>query len=272
MKFDVIIPTLDSESRLEAGVFRRVLKRIGEQIPLNRLIIVDDGSKDNTLKIAREFKALVIKGEGSLGKAREIGIKNVNTEWFYFIDDDNLISIDFHKRMWKHAKKSTGMIFARSIIPYDNYLVRYETILEKLRRFLGLRDHTEDRGYTGATLMRTNAVRGIQIPPVGRQEDYFIMRYCEEHGWKAEYASEIVVQHLSSKLPSLQTDYLEGYGLATVKSLSKQHLLASWLLTYAKSLMIFPYVRTQKVLEQMPKMYYLKYRGYCDGLKRFKQN
>jgi len=272
MKFDVVIPTLNSESRLEREVFRSVLKRIWEQIPVNMLIIVDDGSKDDTVNVAQEFKAVVIKGAGSLGKAREIGINNVKTEWFYFIDDDNLITPRFHERMWKHANKNVGMIFAQAIIPYDNYLVRYETTLGKLRRSLGLRDHTEDRGYTGATLMRTNAVRGIQIPPVGRQEDYFIMKHCEKQGWKVEYASEIVVLHLAPNLPSCQTEYFEGYGLAIVKAISKQRMLASWLLTYPKSLLIFPYVRTKKALSEIPRMYYLNYKGYCDGLNKFKRN
>jgi glycosyltransferase involved in cell wall biosynthesis len=57
---------------------------------VNRLIVVDDGSKDMTLDIEKEFDATVLRGIDSLGKAREIGVLNVETEWFYFIDD-NLI-------------------------------------------------------------------------------------------------------------------------------------------------------------------------------------
>jgi len=38
-----------------------------------------------------------LSGVGSLGKAQEIGIKNVETRWFYF-DDDNLIPRGFHNK------------------------------------------------------------------------------------------------------------------------------------------------------------------------------
>ncbi len=97
-KLDVVMPTLNSASRIGRDVFRNVLKRIFIEVPVNKMIVVDDCSKDETLDVLNEFDVTILKGTGSLGKAREIGIRNVETEWFYFIDDDNLIPHDFIKK------------------------------------------------------------------------------------------------------------------------------------------------------------------------------
>jgi hypothetical protein len=158
------------------------------------------------------------------------------------------------------------MIFPQSVIPYDNYVVKYEAMIGKLRRSLGLRDVVESRGYTGATLVRKQAVKRIRMPAVGRQEDYYIKKYCEHQNWKVKYASDIVVLHFNRHLPSYQIQYLEGYGMAMIKSVSRNRMLIAWFLTYPKSLITLPYVRNLNLLRDVPKMYYIKYRGYIDAV------
>jgi glycosyltransferase involved in cell wall biosynthesis len=239
---------------------------------VNRLIVVDDRSKDKTLDVLKEFNVTILNGAGSLGKAREIGIKNVETKWFYFVDDDNLIPRKFHERMWRYADEKTGMIFANAIIPFDNYMTRYESIVGKFRKTLGLKEVVENRGYTGATLVKTEALKQIEIPEIARQEDKFIKNYCEQHGWLVKYASDVVVLHLNQDLPKYKTQYLEGYGLAKLRAISQNRMLISWLLTYPKVLLAFPFVRIAKSLSNIPKMYYIKYRGYLDALKKSTHN
>jgi len=265
-KFDVVMPTLNSVSRIGEDIFRKVLQRIFTEIHVNRLIVVDDGSKDKTVDILKEFDVTLLNGVESLGKAREIGVRIVETKWFYFIDDDNLIPHGFHSKMWRYFDSKTGMIFPNAVIPYDNYIVRYETIIGKLRKAIGLKDTIESRGYTGATLVRTQAVSGIEVPEIARQEDKFIKNYCEQQGWLVKYASDVIVLHLNPNLPSYKTQYLEGYGLAKVKASSQKRILFSWLLSYPKSLFAFPYVRKSKALKELPRMYYIKYKGYVDAV------
>jgi hypothetical protein len=156
------------------------------------------------------------------------------------------------------------MIFANAIIPYDN---RYENIVGKLRKALGLREVVQERGYTGATLVRTQALEGIEVPNIARCEDRYIKSYCEHRGWIVKYASDVIVLHFHRDLPNYKTKYLEGYGLAKIKAISQKRMLISWLLAYPKSLIAFPYVRRAALLYEIPKMYYIKYRGYVDALK-----
>jgi len=260
-KLDVVMPTLNSVSRIGKSVFRKVLQRIFTEIPVNRLIVVDDRSTDETLDVLEEFDVTILSGVGSLGKAREIGIKNVETQWFYFVDDDNLIPRGFHNKMWRYVDSKTGMIFPKAVVPYDNYIVRYETIIGRLRKAMGLKDTVENRGFTGATLVRTQAISDIEIPKIARQEDKFIKNYCEHRGWLVKYASDVIVLHLNPNLPSYKTQYLEGYGLASKSGISKKNMF-SWLSTYLKVLLAFPFIRNSKVLKEIPKMYYVKYQGY----------
>jgi glycosyltransferase involved in cell wall biosynthesis len=271
MKFDVVLATMNSVSRIGEVMFRNVLKAICTRIPVNKLLAVDDGSQDQTFDVLRQFHAIFIKGQGSLGKAREIGIRNAETPWFYFVDDDNLVTPGFHGKMCKHIDERTGMIFPRAIIPYDSYNIKYEKLIWKFRSSLGLREAVLRRSYTGATLINKGAVEGIRIPAVARQEDYYIKKHCEENGWKVKYAPEAVVWHVSPALPSLRTNYLEGRGMAVVGAISKTRMLASWLLTYPKCLFALPYVRNRELLIEIPRMYFVKYKGYIDGRNQLGQ-
>ena len=267
MKFDVVMPTLNSVSRVGRKIFKMILKRIYSEIPVNRLLVVDDGSTDGTVEILREFNAVIIQGVGSLGKAREIGIRNVETEWFYFIDDDNLIPQQFHEKMWKHVNEKIGMIYPKSVIPFDNWLVRYEEVARIFRKTCGLKEVAEIRGYTGATLVRTRALSGINIPNIARYEDKYIKNYCEQKGWFVKYIPEIIVLHFHRDLLNYKTQYLEGYGMAKVRDIPRTRMIFSWLLTYPKSLIAYLYIRKTLLLKEVPKMYYMKYLGYSEALK-----
>jgi len=82
MKIDVVMLTKNSEY-----ILRRCLSSIYRNIPVNNLIVIDGFSKDNTVKILEEFNEKygnlrLIRDGGTRARAREIGIENVETEWF----------------------------------------------------------------------------------------------------------------------------------------------------------------------------------------------
>jgi len=84
---DVVICTKNS-----AETLRPVLERVIRYVPVNRLIIVDGGSEDGTVDIAREFGAEVhYDGGRGLGYARNMALGLVRTPIFAFIDGDAFI-------------------------------------------------------------------------------------------------------------------------------------------------------------------------------------
>ena len=76
----------------DAGTLRYVLKRVVRYVPLNRLIVIDGGSDDKSVEIAREFGAEIYLDEGrGLGYARSMALRLVETPIFAFIDGDTFI-------------------------------------------------------------------------------------------------------------------------------------------------------------------------------------
>jgi len=92
MKVDVVVLTKNSEPTLE-----KCLDSIYENVPVDRLIVIDGFSTDGTLSILRKYRekygnVVIVPESGTRAMARQRGIKLVKTEWFIFVDrgDENL--------------------------------------------------------------------------------------------------------------------------------------------------------------------------------------
>ena len=92
MKFSLIIPVYNSEKYLE-----KLLDSIFKQDYNNyEVIIVNDGSKDNSESIIKKFKAdnrlkyIYINNSGP-GVARKIGFNNSSGDLLFFIDSDDYL-------------------------------------------------------------------------------------------------------------------------------------------------------------------------------------
>jgi len=97
-KIDVVILTKNS-----AKTLKYVLHGVFNAIPVNKLVIVDYNSIDETLRIAKLYDAKIIKGAPNIATARYQGVLEVETEWFCFIDSDIYIFPSWYKQLkkWK---------------------------------------------------------------------------------------------------------------------------------------------------------------------------
>jgi glycosyltransferase involved in cell wall biosynthesis len=98
-KVDVVILTKNS-----ALTLKDVLQEVVCSIPFNNIIIVDGDSTDETLDIARQFGAKIIKGAWNLAFARRRGVLEVETEWFCFIDSDIYVFPSWYRQLERHKK------------------------------------------------------------------------------------------------------------------------------------------------------------------------
>ena len=70
------------------------------------LLIINDGSTDNSLSICKEFEEkdsrikLISVPNGGVSKARNIGLDNASAEYVTFIDSDDTIDIDFIQNLY----------------------------------------------------------------------------------------------------------------------------------------------------------------------------
>ncbi|MDH5754022.1 MAG: glycosyltransferase family 2 protein [Candidatus Bathyarchaeota archaeon] len=87
-KVSIIIPTYNSGETLA-----ECLKSIhGQNYLFYEVIVVDNFSSDDTLKIAKEFGAKIIQQKCNPALARNIGIANSTGKYILFLDSDQVLS------------------------------------------------------------------------------------------------------------------------------------------------------------------------------------
>jgi len=102
MDISVVIPTYNRYEFL-----KRALESIYAQtyLPLE-VIVVDDGSSDNTSQIKKDFPNITYLYQKNAGvsSARNLGIRNASCEWIAFLDSDDewlrdklALQVNFHK-------------------------------------------------------------------------------------------------------------------------------------------------------------------------------
>lgn len=210
MKVDVILLTKNSNK----PYFKLVLDQLYKTIPVNRLIVVDGGSTDGTLKVVSKYPRVVIINDshGNRATAREKGIKEVETDWFLFLDDDVILCNNWFKYAMRYMRKNVGAIQGIDI-PVERNVARdyYFTIARLRKRFKKRQLPSFERGFTGDTLIRTEVVKDIKIPKcLHFYEDYFIKRYVEKKGYRWVVTSVPFCLHLRFK-QNFKTFYEGNY-------------------------------------------------------------
>lgn len=80
------------------------------------IILVNDGSKDNSLSICHEWRKkddrIKVKSQDNQGLAgaRNTGLANCNGEWFYFVDGDDFLEIDAIEKILPYIDEETDLI------------------------------------------------------------------------------------------------------------------------------------------------------------------
>lgn len=141
MELSIIVPIYNVEDYLEECLESLYnIKNIKLEI-----ILVNDGSKDNSFKIMEKFKdiypektVIVDKKNGGLSSARNAGMKAAVGEYISFIDSDDFIDVDEFEKFFKEGQK------------------------DKLDVIVGnMRYYTPEK--TGAPLFRSDVVKNNKI-------------------------------------------------------------------------------------------------------------
>lgn len=120
----VIVPVYNVEKYLE-----RCLNSLVNQTLQNiEIIIVNDGTKDNSEEIIKKFiekypqKIVYLKKEnGGLSDARNYGMPYAKGEYIAFLDSDDYVEKDIYKEMYELAKKeNSDMVECDFLWEYPN--------------------------------------------------------------------------------------------------------------------------------------------------------
>lgn len=111
MPVSAIIPTYN-----RARYLRESLSSVlGQTHPPDQVIVVDDGSKDNTREVVAEFGSRVDyiwKPNGGKSTALNLGLRQATGDLIWIFDDDDIAEPDFLYRMMRALEENPGCGFA----------------------------------------------------------------------------------------------------------------------------------------------------------------
>ena len=123
----IIVPVYNVEKYLS----RCVDSILNQTFTDFELILVDDGSTDNSAKICDEYAEkdcrikVIHKENGGVSSARNVGLENAVGEYIMFCDSDDFVDKDWIKILLFYAKKNpTSLINCE----YCNYLINKDVI------------------------------------------------------------------------------------------------------------------------------------------------
>jgi glycosyltransferase involved in cell wall biosynthesis len=190
---DVVILTKNSERML-----RKCIDSVYENVPVNRLIVVDGYSTDGTVQIVKAFQerhgnVIYVQDGGTRGSARQAGINKVKGDWFMFVDSDVVLCKNWFDKAEKLIRDDVGAIWGMEIwsaLRKAKVLKLYERASLKI---------FEKRGGMHDLLIRRRAVEGIKVPcQLHTYEDAYVKSWICAKGYKVIGVYEPYCLHFRS--------------------------------------------------------------------------
>lgn len=110
-KVSVIVPFYNVEEYIEKCL-ESLINQTLEDI---EIIIVNDGSKDNSINIVKRYKekytekiTYIEKENGGLSDARNYGMPYAKGEYIAFLDSDDYVELDMYEKMYEKAEEENA--------------------------------------------------------------------------------------------------------------------------------------------------------------------
>jgi len=110
--FSIIVPIYNSEKYLDRCI-NSILRQTYHNI---ELILVNDGSTDNSLKICEYYKyydsrvKVVNKKNGGVSSARNCGMDFAGGDFIGFVDSDDYVDTNMYNRLYECIKDNTDLV------------------------------------------------------------------------------------------------------------------------------------------------------------------
>jgi glycosyltransferase involved in cell wall biosynthesis len=198
-EFDVslVVPVRNEEKSLPALLdsVRRQTRRPAE------VIVVDGGSTDATVKVARELAAasgteialnlrVIEATEATPGRGRNIGIAAARTEWVALTDAGIRLEPDWLECLWEAARADVEVQ-----VVYGNYEASVGSFFERCAALVYLPPKVERAGgrmrgpSIASTLLRREVWEAVGgFPDLRAAEDLFFMEHIKRLNFKTAYA------------------------------------------------------------------------------------
>jgi len=182
MKIATIIVTYNRKDMLR----KCILANLSQTYPLSKIIVVDNGSKDGTEEVIKEFgdKIVYLRYEKNLGSAKafaeglKYGIEN-DFEWFWLMDDDCFPKEDALEKLTIFAIKNKNSIFGCLSVDPKTLESAWYKVRKVKNKVLCFEKSLSFNGF----LIHKDAVEKIGYPC----EDLFIRNDDREYSFRAKF-------------------------------------------------------------------------------------
>jgi glycosyltransferase involved in cell wall biosynthesis len=218
IKISFVIPTLNAGLVLES-----CLKSIKKQTVSSKeyeIIIADGGSTDNTIKIAKLYKSIIVKNSLKTAEAgKAVGVKNARGKYIALIDSDNIIpTTNWLKTNIEILENDESLIGSEPLFftyrPKAGYIERYSALIganDPYAFITGVYDRKNFINYkwTGLKIhqidndkyIKIESKPGYPIPTIGANGTIFRTKFLKDN-LKIDYLFDIDI--ISESLKSSQ--------------------------------------------------------------------
>ena len=118
----------------EKTIVRAIDSVLKQTYPNIELLIINDGSTDNTSEIVSKYRdsrvALINQGNKGLSGARNTGLENIKGEYVTFLDSDDWCEADFVERLISSMTVNKAQLSVCGMIAHKNAGVSYSASFE----------------------------------------------------------------------------------------------------------------------------------------------
>ena len=230
MKFSVVIPLYNKEHYIEATI-QSVLNQTCQDF---EVLVVDDGSKDNSLALARTFESdrvrIIPQENQGVSVARNTGIRNARGEFICFLDADDewrpdyLATIDDLTVQYPES----AIFVTAYAVNMGNGKINYSTRLEPETGCLPSYWLTLAKGYgfvwTSATTMRRDALMeaGLFKPGEKIGQDLDMWARVARINPRVAYSNHICVNYNRAAEANARTRVRVAWAGAFIKDLEEE--------------------------------------------------
>lgn len=122
----IIVPVYNAEKT----ICRCIDSIINQTYMYWELILINDGSNDNSGKICDEYSQkderikVFHKDNGGVSSARNMGLHNANGEWVTFVDSDDWVKESYLSNLLNHVDNNIDLVFSYSEIHTKNSSIK----------------------------------------------------------------------------------------------------------------------------------------------------
>lgn len=206
MEVSFIIPAYNSEKTI-ANTINSILNQQLHNCDIN-IFVINDGSTDNTAKIASKFKKvrLLNKKHTGLGDTRNFGLRNVNSDFIVFLDSDITLDKFWLKEIIKNTdfSKYGGAMGSVTVLNKKKSAIcalNEEVLRRRFKNKLETIDLTNFKMAPFQYIFKKNVFTEVgKFDPIfktnGEDVDWFIR--CFLKGYKILYVSTAKAEHTYS--------------------------------------------------------------------------